>query len=231
MPYAESRERFAETLEIVQRAWTEDTFSLRRQVLPVPRRVRGPKPYQKPHPPIRVAATSMDTFPAIGAQGFDLFAAVRTGTLSELAPNLVAYRAAYAASGRAGQGRRVLARTGLRGRDVRPGCRGLPRQHHGLLPTARRAAGALGAVRRGRGRSSSETCAGAACKRRPSRRCLREKVIVGTPSMVIERLGEIASELQLDGILAELNCGGQVPRGGVTNALRLLCNEVMPAFK
>jgi hypothetical protein len=60
---------------------------------------------------------------------------------------------------------------------------------------------------------------------------LREKVIVGTPEMVTDRLGEIAAELQLDGLLAELNCGGQVPRDGVTNALRLLCNEVMPAFK
>ena len=42
-----------------------------------------------------------------------------------------------------------------------------------------------------------------------------QKSIEGTPAMVIERLGAISSELQLDGILAELNCGGQVPREGV----------------
>ena len=60
---------------------------------------------------------------------------------------------------------------------------------------------------------------------------LREKVIVGTPEMVAERLGSIAAELELDGILAELNCGGQVPREGVIKSLKLLCDEVMPAFR
>ena len=60
---------------------------------------------------------------------------------------------------------------------------------------------------------------------------LREKLIVGTPEMVTVRLGEITAELALDGILAELNCGGRVRRDGVINSLRLLCNEVMPAFK
>ena len=58
---------------------------------------------------------------------------------------------------------------------------------------------------------------------------LRDKVIVGTPDMVSERLRRIVDELGLDGILAELNCGGNVPREGVKRALELLCKEVMPA--
>jgi len=41
----------------------------------------------------------------------------------------------------------------------------------------------------------------------------------------------VKEELGLDGILAELNCGGQIPREGVMRSLRLLCNEVMPHFK
>lgn len=40
----------------------------------------------------------------------------------------------------------------------------------------------------------------------------------------------LREELGLDGILAELNCGGEVPRDQVLSALRLLCEEVMPAF-
>src|SRR5947207_12976890 len=67
-----------------------------------------PKPYQKPPPPIRVAATSPDTFPSIGAQGYDIFAAVRLGTLAELAPNIAAYRAAYAQAGHPGKGQVFL---------------------------------------------------------------------------------------------------------------------------
>src|SRR5437868_8288167 len=77
VPYAESRQRFAETLEVVRRAWTEDTFSYDGDFFHFHDTTVVPKPYQQPHPPIRVAATSPDTFPTIGAQGYAIFAAVR----------------------------------------------------------------------------------------------------------------------------------------------------------
>src|SRR5947209_14885790 len=108
VPYAESRERFAETLEVVRRAWTQDTFSFDGKFFHYHDVCVVPKPYQRPHPPVRVAATSPDTFPSIGAQGFDLFCAVRTGTLSALAPNVAAYREAYSAASHAGRGRVFL---------------------------------------------------------------------------------------------------------------------------
>jgi alkanesulfonate monooxygenase SsuD/methylene tetrahydromethanopterin reductase-like flavin-dependent oxidoreductase (luciferase family) len=104
VPYAESRERFAETLEIVRRAWTQESFSFEGDHFQFHDVTVVPKPYQKPHPPIRVAATSPDTFPSIGAQGYAIFAAVRLGTLSELAPNIAAYRAAYREAGHPGKG-------------------------------------------------------------------------------------------------------------------------------
>ena len=104
VPYTESRERFAETLEIVRRAWTQETFTFEGKYFEYHDVCVVPKPLQQPHPPIRVAATSVDTFPTIGAQGYDLFAAVRTGTLSELAPNVAAYRAAHASAGHPGKG-------------------------------------------------------------------------------------------------------------------------------
>jgi alkanesulfonate monooxygenase SsuD/methylene tetrahydromethanopterin reductase-like flavin-dependent oxidoreductase (luciferase family) len=230
VPYAESRERFAETLDIVQRAWTEDTFTHEGKYFQYHDVCVVPKPYQKPHPPIRVAATSVDTFPAIGAQGFDVFAAVRTGTLSELAPNLVAYRSAYAAAGHTGKGgvfMRVpvyVAETFDKAvEDCRDSIMAFYRQLGEQLERSAGEAGARAIEQRDvRGRRLQETTFD---------EVLREKVIVGTPPMVIERLGKISKELELDGILAELNCGGQVRREGVINSLRLLCDEVMPAFR
>jgi alkanesulfonate monooxygenase SsuD/methylene tetrahydromethanopterin reductase-like flavin-dependent oxidoreductase (luciferase family) len=230
VPYAESRERFAETLEIVQKAWTEDTFTHEGKYFQYHDVSVVPKPYQKPHPPIRVAATSADTFPALGAQGFDLFAAVRTGTLSELAPNLVAYRKAHASAGHPGKGG-VFLRVPVYVADTfdqavadcRDSIMGFYRQLGEQLERSAQEAGARAIEQRDvRGRRLRETSFD---------EVLQEKVIVGTPEMVIERLGKIAAELELDGILAELNCGGQVPRDGVINSLGLLCNEVMPAFK
>jgi alkanesulfonate monooxygenase SsuD/methylene tetrahydromethanopterin reductase-like flavin-dependent oxidoreductase (luciferase family) len=230
VPYAESRERFAETLDIVQRAWTEDTFTHEGKYFQYHDVCVVPKPYQKPHPPIRVAATSVDTFPAIGEQGFDLFAAVRTGTLSELAPNLVTYRSAYAKAGHAGKGGVFLrvpvyvAETFDKAvEDCRDSIMAFYRQLGEQLERSASEAGARAIEQRDvRGRRLQETTFD---------EVLREKVIVGTPAMVIERLGKISNELDLDGILAELNCGGQVPREGVIKSLKLLCDEVMPAFK
>ncbi len=230
VPYAESRERFAETLEIVKRAWTQESFSFEGEHFQFHDVCVVPKPYQSPHPPIRVAATSVDTFPTIGVEGYDIFAAVRLGTLSELAPNISAYRAAFAAAGHAGTGRvflRVpiyLADTLERAREEpRASIMQFYRQLGEQLEASAKEAGARAIEQRDvRGRRLQAITYD---------EVLRDKVIVGTPEMVVERLGAVADELGLDGILAELNCGGQVPRQGVLRALQLLCQEVMPAYR
>ena len=56
------------------------------------------------------------------------------------------------------------------------------------------------------------------------------QVLVGTPQMVTDRLGALQDELGIDGILAEINCGGLIPHEQVMTALRLLCEEVKPRF-
>jgi alkanesulfonate monooxygenase SsuD/methylene tetrahydromethanopterin reductase-like flavin-dependent oxidoreductase (luciferase family) len=229
VPYAESRQRFAETLDIVKRAWTEETFSYQGQYFQYHDVCVVPKPYQQPHPPIRVAATSIDTFPAIGAQGFDLFAAVRTGSLTELAPNLKTYRSAYAEAGHSGRGGVFLrvpvyvADTFDRAvRDTEDSIISFYRQLGQQLEASAQEAGARAIEQRDvRGRRLQEIAFD---------EVLRDKVIVGTPEMVTDRLTSISEELGLDGILAELNCGGNVPREGVLHSLQLLCEEVMPAF-
>jgi alkanesulfonate monooxygenase SsuD/methylene tetrahydromethanopterin reductase-like flavin-dependent oxidoreductase (luciferase family) len=229
VPYAESRERFAETLEVVKRAWIEDTFTFEGEYFQFHDVCVVPKPYQKPYPPIRVAATSADTFPNIGVQGYDLFAAVRTGTLSELAPNLAAYRAAYAQAGHPGKGGVFLrvpvyvADTFERAvADTQDSIISFYRQLGEQLEKSAQEAGARTIEQRDvRGRRLKEITFDEA---------LRDKVIVGTPAMVVDRLSTISEELGLDGILAELNCGGRVPREGVLRSLQLLCEEVMPAF-
>ncbi len=106
--YAESRERFAEVLEIVRRAWTQERFSFDGQFYHFENVCLVPKPYQQPHPEIRIAATSADTYPAIGALGYPIFCAVRLGTLSELAPNIQAYRDAWRTAGHPGEGQVFL---------------------------------------------------------------------------------------------------------------------------
>ena len=60
---------------------------------------------------------------------------------------------------------------------------------------------------------------------------LREKGIVGTPDMVIDRLSELRETAGLDGVSAEINPGSMLSHEQVMASLRLWCREVMPRFK
>ena len=60
---------------------------------------------------------------------------------------------------------------------------------------------------------------------------VKSKIIVGTPAMVTDRLGQLQKELGLSGILAELNCGMRIPAPQVLNSLQMMCSEVTPRFK
>ncbi|MGH7153315.1 MAG: LLM class flavin-dependent oxidoreductase [Acetobacteraceae bacterium] len=227
--YAESRERFAEVLEIVRRAWTQERFSFDGQFYHFEDICLVPKPFQQPHPEIRVAATSPDTYPAIGTLGFPIFCAVRLGTLSELAPNIRAYREAYQAAGHPGRGQ-IFLRVPVYLAETESRARTEPQES--IMQFYRYLGAQL---------ADSATRAGArALEQRAERgqrlqtidydEVLREKIIVGTTQQVADKLEALREELGLDGILAEMNCGSRIPHPRVMRSLELLCREVMPRF-
>ena len=59
----------------------------------------------------------------------------------------------------------------------------------------------------------------------------REKVIVGTPEMVIEQIKELQEALHLSEVVAEFNAGELIPHEHIERSLRLFCEKVIPAFK
>src|SRR5207249_7596771 len=71
--YEESRPMFLESLEVIQRAWADAPLCYEGQYYNFHDVNVVPKPYQKPHPPIRVAVESRDTFRLIGKLGFPIF--------------------------------------------------------------------------------------------------------------------------------------------------------------
>src|SRR5881296_3953713 len=73
IPYSESRDRFLETLDILIKAWTQDRFSYAGKHFHFRDVCVMPKPLQKPHPPLRVAATTQETYPLVGRMGLPLF--------------------------------------------------------------------------------------------------------------------------------------------------------------
>jgi alkanesulfonate monooxygenase SsuD/methylene tetrahydromethanopterin reductase-like flavin-dependent oxidoreductase (luciferase family) len=59
---------------------------------------------------------------------------------------------------------------------------------------------------------------------------LRDKVVVGGPERVVDRLKELEAELGIDGILFELNFGAAIPAEIMMRSLQLICEKVMPHF-
>jgi len=229
VPYAESRERFAETLEIVKLAWTQERFSYHGKFFAYDKVALVPKPRQKPYPPIRIAATSPDTYAAIGTLGHPIFVAARIGTLSELAPLVRSYREAYRDAGHPGVGEIYLrvpvyvAETEQRARDEpEESVMHLFRSVGGQLAHSANLSGARAIEERAERGQQLQTVS--------YEDALRDKMIVGTPERVVDRLHALREELGLDGILAEMNPGSRIPHDQVMNALRLLCQEVMPRF-
>jgi alkanesulfonate monooxygenase SsuD/methylene tetrahydromethanopterin reductase-like flavin-dependent oxidoreductase (luciferase family) len=92
IPYGESPERFAEVLEVVKRAWTEERFSFTGKYYNYENVCIVPKPFHTPHPPVRIAANREDTFISAGRQGYAIFVGARRGTIEEVLPNLEIYR-------------------------------------------------------------------------------------------------------------------------------------------
>jgi alkanesulfonate monooxygenase SsuD/methylene tetrahydromethanopterin reductase-like flavin-dependent oxidoreductase (luciferase family) len=230
VPYGESRKRFAEALEVITRAWSAPSFSYEGRYYRYQNVSVMPRPYQRPYPPIRIAATSPDTFPSIGAQGFPLFVAVRLGTFSELAPDIQAYRAAYRAAGHPGEGQVFLRVPVYIGETPD---QAIAEPEDSIMQFFRNFAAQVAASAADAGTRPVEQRAerGERLQALSYDDVRRDKSIVGTAEQVGDRLQELQEELGLNGILAEPNCGALIPPERVLRSLRLLCHQVMPRFK
>src|ERR671938_994317 len=210
VPYGESRERFAETLDILKKAWTEESFSYKGQYYNFENVKATPRPYQKPWPEIRVAANSADTFPNIAKAGLAVFVEVRLGPLEELEPNITAYREAWKAAGHPGDGQ-VFLRAPVYVADTDQAARDEPEES--IMYFYRYLGERLvdSATRSGVRAVEDRAARGGRLQTITYDEALRDKIIVGSPERVTDRLMGLKETLGLDGILCEMNCGTKIP--------------------
>jgi alkanesulfonate monooxygenase SsuD/methylene tetrahydromethanopterin reductase-like flavin-dependent oxidoreductase (luciferase family) len=227
--YAESRDRFAEVLDILEQAWSQSPFSYEGKYHRFKNISIAPKPLQKPFPAIRIAAASPDTYPAVGERGLPIFINARHGSFAEFAVEIEHYREAYAAAGHEGRGQ-VFLRVPTYLAETEDRARSEPKaslMHFYREQTER--------LRDSLSRAGTRAIEGRAERLRrlenlTYEEALNGQVLVGSPDTITRRLRSLQDELGIDGILAELNCGGLIPHQQVMTALRLLCEEIMPRF-
>jgi alkanesulfonate monooxygenase SsuD/methylene tetrahydromethanopterin reductase-like flavin-dependent oxidoreductase (luciferase family) len=103
-PYSESQARFRESLEIIREAWKGETFSYQGDHFRIENATVTPRPYQDPHPPLRMAAVTAETFPRVAQDGLPIFVGLRGMDIPELKTHLNIYRQAWLDAGHPGKG-------------------------------------------------------------------------------------------------------------------------------
>jgi alkanesulfonate monooxygenase SsuD/methylene tetrahydromethanopterin reductase-like flavin-dependent oxidoreductase (luciferase family) len=90
----ETRPRWAEAVEAIPRMWREDPFSMRGKYWTVDPPVSViPKPIQKPHPPMWVAATNPTTFELAAERGLGVLCFTLGVELAQVSERINIYRA------------------------------------------------------------------------------------------------------------------------------------------
>ncbi len=218
IPYGESRDRFFETLDILVKAWTQQRFSHDGRYYQFRDVCVTPKPYQKPHPPLRVAATTQETYPIVGRLGYPVFVAVRTNSIADLKRMIGGYHEAWQAAGHPGRGPVALlvpvyvAETARQAREE---------PEASTMHWFRSIAAALR-------QSPTQQAQAARLAAVTYDEILAEQTVYGTPDRVAERLSALREELGFSSLSAWMNVGGQIPHERVLASMRLFAERVAP---
>ena len=225
LDYAESRDRFFEGLEVIKKAWTQEQFSHEGTYYSYHDVSLVPRPYQRPHPPIYVAAASEDTFALMGAAGYSVFVSPTLTDMGDIQRRLKAYRDAWKEAGHTSPPTATL-RLPTYVAETEAQARSEPEES------------AMDRVRGGAVALLSGSAAGPELAERvrkmaaaPYETVLRDLVMFGTPEAVTERIVEYRETLGISGVLADMNYGGQMPHDRIVNSIRLFAEKVMPNFK
>ena len=221
IPYSESRERFQETLEILIKAWTQDRFTYEGKYFQFRDVCVMPKPYQKPYPPLRVAATTQETYPMVGRMGLPIFIAVRTTSISDLKRFIGGYHDGWREAGHPGLGPVALivpvyvADTARRAREE---------PEASTMHFFRTIAEQLG-----RGGTRREEAA--RLGRMSYDEILKELAVYGSPEAVTERLQELREALGHTVLSVWMNVGGHIPHERMLASMRLFAERVIPRLR
>ena len=223
VPYSESRARFFEALDVITKAWCQDTFSYQGQYFTYGDVTLVPKPYQKPHPPITVAIASSETFSLMGELGYPIFIGANT------APDVLQERMKLYREGRERGGHNGSGYVSLR----------IPAY---VAETEQKARCEPEDVTMQFVRMQANELALSAASEESAERMRRQatvsydelleyRLMYGAPERVVERLKEYQETLGITGVVLEMNYGWNLPYDRVLNSIRLLTEKVMPHFK
>jgi alkanesulfonate monooxygenase SsuD/methylene tetrahydromethanopterin reductase-like flavin-dependent oxidoreductase (luciferase family) len=233
----ESRERFEESLAVIQKAWTTESFSHQGKHYQIPETSIVPKPLQKPHPPIRIAANSPDTAVFAGKAHYPIFVASVVNPLPRMFEQVVTYRRAWAESTAPAD------RPSPANLDVstmfffHPG-ENLAQVRRDVEPSLDNYFSSVSAmVRAGaRPQGADESYRYLQDVQKHVENVTFEKItetmaIFGSSRECVARVKELHKELRMNELICWFNPGGMVPHKKVLAAMSRFAAEVMPELR
>ena len=215
IPYSESQGRFAESFEIVLRAFTQDTFSFEGDYYSYHDVSISPQPLQKPHPPIYMAVKSPEGFAATAKRGFPVILWFMGSYFED---GLRAYRENWHESG----GPEIQVRVPLYIAETEERARREAQAsvEHDLYRI----------IAESEAMNTPERAAKANYFLSHYDEFLKARAVFGSPESVTDQLQDFAERMGLTGFIFDMNYGGQIPQDRVLNSIRLLAEKVAPQF-
>jgi alkanesulfonate monooxygenase SsuD/methylene tetrahydromethanopterin reductase-like flavin-dependent oxidoreductase (luciferase family) len=225
----ESRDLFVEGIDFFKAAWSGERISFRGRHFNADNVQIVPRPLQRPHPPIRLAANSEETFAFAGEHGYPIFAGGPVNPFPVLGQRLKIYDDALARAGRARPddwlagllmvhaGRdRVAVRT-----IVEPSLKNYFRsvleiiEPTSNLPFDREEFGKMRARLESIQYETVESIMAA----------------YGEPGFIADRINQLSAEFGFKRLVCWFETGGLMGHEAILRSMRLFADKVMPAVK
>ena len=227
VPVAENRARFVEALEIIRLAWTRDRFSYEGRFYQVEDLAVVPKPLQRPHPPIRVAVHTLESFAHVAGMGVPIYSGTTTTPLPLLRECMATYRQALTAAGHAwGPEQMALMQPvhiGATPAGAREAMRPGVLQYYRNLETIFASLPDSYGEHLPRLKYIRETIADL-----PYDKFCRDQAVFGDTAEVVDRLQAAREEFGLSQFICWFDQGSMLPRTEVERVIRTFAERVMP---
>ncbi len=226
----ESRGRMMEALAMIRQAWTSERMSFRGQFYSVEDVAVVPKPVQQPHPPIRAAANSLDTFELMGRLGYPIFIAAQVNPYVKMRELIPVYHQARAAAGHA---KATSDDISLLGPLYVGNSQSQIREE--LEPSIQRFLQSVSSIYTSQGENLGPESIRIKEALERVRRMNYDKVseVMGlfeTPQACVDRLKGLQEEFGMGRMICWFNPGGTVPHSQVMRSMELFAAKVIPQF-
>jgi alkanesulfonate monooxygenase SsuD/methylene tetrahydromethanopterin reductase-like flavin-dependent oxidoreductase (luciferase family) len=229
IPMDESKSRFAECVDFLIKAWTEDTFSFDGRYTRVQDLTIVPKPVQKPHPPVYVASwMTPETIRYAAERGFPIMAPAGLAA-DQVRTNFQLYRESLEALGRPTANLELPALVHVYVDENEDRARQVGTEYSARYGAS---LATLGSPAQDSGKLTADfqhygPLADAGQALRESRNGM---VLFGTPDTVARKIDWMQREMGVNYVMCWMNMGGLEPER-VQKSMRLFAEEVMPRFR